>query len=279
MRKILLSSLLLSFLACKEAPKDTTTTLPAKAAEGLAASSKESTDSGGSLGDAEMESRPISGKEERIEIDKTGASLVWEQEVAGKSSKDFVFAARAGQLLMLGFTDDTNIGTMDFGKVSVEPNGDGIEYTIEITKDYRFTVTNNSSKSTSFRIYLTVDNPASATAEQKMAPQAGAAQKETVQFAKGESSVALTRTIAASGSIDFMINVKKGNRMSFTIGYDMADADIQGFVTEPGSQDIALSTGPKSPNEFPVTVNGIHRLTVNNTTKKKATITLYLDVE
>lgn len=265
--------LLISFLACTEAPEKTTAIPSAEMADSLTETTEKPTDFGGSQDDAAF------ADEERIEIDKQGSVLVWEQKVAANSSKNFVFAAKAGQLLMLGFTDDTNIGTMDFGKASVEPNGDGIEYTIEVTKDYRFTVTNNSSASTSFRIYLTVDNPVKATPDQKTAAQTGPSQKETVQFAKGESSVALTRNIAASGSIDFMINVKEGNRMNFTIGYDMADTDIEGFVTEPGSQDIALSTGPKSPNEYPVTVSGVHRLTVNNTTKKKATITLYLDVE
>ncbi len=43
-------------------------------------------------------------------------------------------------------------------------------------------------------------------------------------------------------------------------------------------QDISLTSGPKEPNEFVIKKTGDHRLTVNNTTKKKITITLYLDI-
>lgn len=175
MNKRIFSCLLLfSFLACTEAPEKTSVIPSAEKADSLTETTEEPTDSGGSPDDI------APADEERIEIDKQGSVLVWEQKVAANSSKHFVFAAKAGQLLMLGFTDDTNMGTMDFGKASVEPNGDGIEYTIEVTKDYRFTVTNNSSASTSFRIYLTVDNPAKATPDQKASAQTGPSQKETV---------------------------------------------------------------------------------------------------
>ena len=103
--------------------------------------------------------------------------------------------------------------------------------------------------------------------------------KETVQFAKGNSDASLTRTIAAEGSIDFTINAKKGQKMDFTIGYDFKDSDVKGFLTEPGLKDISLTTGPKKPNEFIIKTSGNHRLKVNNTTKKKITITLYLAIE
>ena len=103
--------------------------------------------------------------------------------------------------------------------------------------------------------------------------------KETVLFAKGKNSTTLTRTIPSLGSLDFNINAKKGQKMDFTIGYDFKDKDVEGFLTEPGLQDIALSTGPKSNNEFAVKRTGNHRLNVNNTTTKKITITLYLTVE
>jgi hypothetical protein len=169
---------LISFLACTEAPEKTTAIPPAEMADSLTETTEEPTDSGGSQDD------PAFADEERIEIDKQGSVLVWEQKVAANSSKHFVFAAKAGQLLLLGFTDDTNMGSMDFGKASVEPNGDGIEYTIEVTKDYRFTVTNNSSASTSFRIYLTVDNPVTATPEKKTAANTGANQIERVLLPK-----------------------------------------------------------------------------------------------
>lgn len=101
----------------------------------------------------------------------------------------------------------------------------------------------------------------------------------TVKFAKGKSDAALTQTILASSSMDFIVNAKKGQTIGFTIGYDFKDSDVQGFLTEPGLQDISLKTGPKSPNSFAVNKTGNHRLTVHNTAKKKITITLYIDIE
>ncbi len=49
---------------------------------------------------------------------------------------------------------------MDLGKVSIEPNADEpFTTTIEVAKDYQFSVTNNSNKATSFRIFITLDTP------------------------------------------------------------------------------------------------------------------------
>ncbi len=101
---------------------------------------------------------------------------------------------------------------------------------------------------------------------------------ERVRFAKGKTSIVLTRTILADGSMDFIINAKKGQTMDFTVGYDFRDSDIESFLTEPGLQDISLSSGPKKRNEFAIRKTGDHVITVNNTTRKKITIALYLDI-
>ena len=96
----------------------------------------------------------------RIDFVKEGSnSLVWEQRVAPGKSKFFIFKAKKGQKLSLTFIDDTNKGSMDLGKISIEPNTDPFELMIEVTKDYRFSVTNNSRKSTSFRISISLENP------------------------------------------------------------------------------------------------------------------------
>lgn len=100
-----------------------------------------------------------------------------------------------------------------------------------------------------------------------------------VQFAKGETSTSVTKDIPAKGSVDFLINVKKGQKMGFTVGYDFNDNDVNYALYEPDTKDVTMSAGPKEPQEFEVKMNGDHRLTVNNTTGKKVTITLYLDVE
>ena len=99
-------------------------------------------------------------KAKRIDFAKEGSNaLVWEEKMAAKSHKEFVFNAKKGQKLSLSFIDDTNQGSMDLGKYSVEPNGDPLEMVIEVTKDYRFSVSNNSNKATSFRISISLDNP------------------------------------------------------------------------------------------------------------------------
>lgn len=97
---------------------------------------------------------------ERIDFVKEKSnSLVWEQKVAANGTKVFVFAAKKGQKLSLSFIDDTNQGSMDLGKVSIEPNTDPYNATIEVTKDYRLSVSNNSDKATSFRIFISLDDP------------------------------------------------------------------------------------------------------------------------
>lgn len=97
---------------------------------------------------------------ERIDFVKEQSNaLVWEEKVAANSTKAFVFAAKKGQKLSLSFIDDTNKGSMDLGKVSIEPNADPYNATIEVTKDYRLSVSNNSNKATSFRIGISLDDP------------------------------------------------------------------------------------------------------------------------
>lgn len=86
-------------------------------------------------------------------------SLVWEQKVAANSSKVFIFAAKKGQKLSLSFIDDTDQGSMNLGKVSIEPNTDPFIMTIDVTKDYRLSVSNNSDKATSFRIFISLEDP------------------------------------------------------------------------------------------------------------------------
>jgi hypothetical protein len=98
-------------------------------------------------------------KPERIDVAKAGSnSLVWEQKVAANSRKNFVFYAKKGQKLSLGFVDPTKQGSMDLGKISVEPNTDPLKMDIEVSKDYSLSVSNNSDKATSFRIALSLTN-------------------------------------------------------------------------------------------------------------------------
>lgn len=100
-----------------------------------------------------------------------------------------------------------------------------------------------------------------------------------VQLTKGETTTYVTRDIPANGSIDFLINAQKGQTMEYTVGYDFEDSDIIAYLGEPGDQDASIPAPPKAPQTFVVKKSGDHRIDVTNTTKKKVTITLYLDVE
>lgn len=213
----------------------------------------------------------------QIDFQKEGSnSLVWEERVAANSSKSFVFYAKKGQKLSLSFIDDTKQGSMDLGKISIEPNSDPFEMVIEVSKDYIFSVSNNSNKSTSFRIFIALENASQTSNNSSTSTNSNAIR---VQFAKGETSTSITKEIPANGSVDFLINAAKGQKMEYTIGYDFKDSDIEAFLTEPGLQDISKTSGPKDRQEFVVKRSGDHRLTVNNTTRKKITITLYLTIE
>lgn len=115
--------------------------------------------------------------------------------------------------------------------------------------------------------------------ESSNARTAASDKSERVQFGAGKTDGSWTRDIPAGGAIDFVIGAKKGQTMGYEIGYDFNDKDVEAFLTEPGSQDISQQAGPKERNEFAIAKSGDHHLRVTNTTNKKITITLYLDIE
>ena len=100
-----------------------------------------------------------------------------------------------------------------------------------------------------------------------------------VQFAKGDTSAYVTKDIVANGSVNFVFNAKKGQTVDYTVGYDFEDGDITVYMGEPGDQDSSIPSAPKAPQNFVVKKSGDHNLEVTNTTKKKVTITLYLDIQ
>lgn len=100
-----------------------------------------------------------------------------------------------------------------------------------------------------------------------------------VQFGKGETSTTVTKDIPANGIVDFVFNVKKGQTVEYTVGYDFNESDLQIYLGEPGDQDTSISSSPKVPKTFVVKKSGDHRLEVTNKTNKKVTITLYMDIE
>jgi uncharacterized cupredoxin-like copper-binding protein len=216
----------------------------------------------------------------RIDFVKAGSNaLVWEERVAANSSKSFVFYAKKGQKLSLSMIDDTNKGSMDLGKISIEPNADPLEMVIEVTKDYTFSVSNNSNKSTSFRISISLDNAKSSAKPASTGSSATNAEEE-IQFPKGKITVNLKRTINANGSIDFTFHARKGQRMVYSANYNSdKNEDLALFLTEPDSQDISSESAANEPNEFIIKKSGYHKVTVNNKTRKKLTFDFGLTIK
>ncbi len=139
--------------------------------------------------------------------------------------------------------------------------------------------TNSASPSVENKTVNTATAPKKVETEaSKKSDSSANSKSERVQFAKGETSAMLTRDIPANGSIDFVVNVKKGQMLEYTVGYDFKDSDVNAAIYEPDTKDVTLSSGPKERQEFEVKMNGDHRLVVENTTNKKITITLYLDI-
>ncbi len=83
--------------------------------------------------------------------------------------------------------------------------------------------------------------------------------------------MSLERTVKANSSYDFILNIRKGQIMEFSFEGGKA---LEMFLTEPGLQDISLTSGPGEPNEFLVKKTGDHRITINNQSGKPLKFTL-----
>lgn len=96
---------------------------------------------------------------------------------------------------------------------------------------------------------------------------------------RGETSASVSKDIPANGAVDFLFNLKRGQTINYTVEYDFKESDLRVYLGEPGDQDSSIPSRAKTPKTFVVKKSGDHRLDVTNTTKKKALITLFLDVE
>ncbi len=102
---------------------------------------------------------------------------------------------------------------------------------------------------------------------------------ERLDFSHGETSASNTIDIPANGAVNFLFNVKKGKTVNYTVEYEFKDSDITVYLGEPGDQDTSIPSAPNAPQTFVVKKSGDHLLEVTNTTKKKVTITLTLELE
>lgn len=101
---------------------------------------------------------------------------------------------------------------------------------------------------------------------------------ERIKFAAGETSGTYTRTLSSQGSMDFVINAKKGQYMDYTVAYDLKKSDIEAFLTEPNLQDVSQTPTIDARTVFQINTSGDHRLTVNNMTRKSVTFTVYMQI-
>lgn len=179
--------------------------------------------------------------------------------------------------------------TLILGLITVAFSVNGCTFNVGTssnTPNVNATNTANSAPTTAENKPSTTTNPTAAPKKQDDAAKDSDSTTSVVkprttrvQFAKGETSTSVTKDIPANGSVDFLIDVKKGQTMEYTVGYDFEDSDIISYLGEPGDQDASIPVAPKAPQTFVVKKSGDHRLEVTNKTKKKITITLYLDVE
>ena len=214
---------------------------------------------------------------ERVTFAKGSIETNLERTVAANDAKRFVFWAKAGQEISFTVTPAKKTASLSIDFFDNEVKA-GELFTMEAPKtgDYTIQILNAGDKNQAFTLDLGIaDADRTADASNNSSNSQNGIR---VQFSKGETSAVVTRDIPANGTVDFIVNVKKGQTLEYTVGYDFKDSDIEAFLTEPGMQDISLSSGPKSRNEFVVKKSGDHRITVNNTTGKKIPMTLYVDV-
>lgn len=111
--------------------------------------------------------------------------------------------------------DDTKQGSMDLGKISIEPNTDEpFEMVIEVTKDYTFSVSNNSNKSTSFRVFITLEDAKSKPAS---SVDTTLPNTERIKFPAGSIEVNLEKSVLANNAKRFVFWAKAGQEISFTV--------------------------------------------------------------
>lgn len=228
------------------------------------------------MGDSDDSSEPDIPREE-IEFGKADFAEL-KRTIPANSTQEFIFQGEEGLNANVKIATTAKSLEVMFCGDMIALNKD-VSCLMDSGNEWAIEVSNPTNKPVSMTLTLSFDAGDEDTSDDAANEDDNMVSGERVKFAKGETSASVTKVIPANGSVDFIINAKKGQTMGFTVGYDFRDSDIEAFLTEPGMQDITISSGPKEPNEFIIKKTGDHRLTVNNTTKKKVTITLYLDIE
>ena len=199
--------------------------------------------------------------------------------IPANGTMKFTFEGTKGATAIVNVAEKTNKLTVIFNENENQKADTTIALNKDVTRkltrtgEYTIEVVNQSAKSVKFNLEVSIEAAAS-TSTNPVLPI-----EERVEFARGETSASVTKDIPANGVVEFLFNVKKGQTVNYTVGYDFKDSDLTVYLGEPGDQDSAIPSRPKAPQTFVVKKSGDHSLEVTNTTKKKVTITLFLDVE
>ncbi|MFM9903781.1 MAG: hypothetical protein ACKVQJ_04325 [Pyrinomonadaceae bacterium] len=194
----------------------------------------------------------------------------------------FTFDGTKGINALVQVTDRTNQLTVVFNESQNQKADTTIALNKQVTRkltktqEYTIEVVNQSSKSVKFNLEVTLDSSGMVQAQ---TPQTTT---EEVRFAPGATSSFLKRTLDANGTIEFSFYAKKGQRMTYSVNYNMNNNrnsnDLELFFMETGAQDFIESGIADEPNEFRVKSNGIHTVQVVNKTGKKVSFEFGLSI-
>ena len=235
-------------------------------------------------------------KTERVKFDKGATDGTFTRTIPANGSMDFVINAKAKQYM--DYTVAYDFKKTDIEAFLTEPNLQDISQTatidgrnvfrINTSGDHRLTVNNMTRKSVTFTLYLQITNTDPDADDEDMSSNNSDEPTERtggepVKFSAGEKFKSISdRQIPANGSYDFVISAKRGQKLAIHVYMDSDTAvnnRIEGFLSEPNLQDVAMSSKSGERKVFVVKKTGDHRLTVVNNTGKKVTFTLNVDIE
>lgn len=230
---------------------------------------------------AEFMAEANSGSDVQAEaLDFTGSDQAnVSKTIPANGTMRFTFNGEKGATALVKVTDRTNKLTVVFNDNPNQKADTTIALNKEISRkinrtgEYTIEVVNETARSTNFDLQVTIGVSGSGSATTN--PVAG----ERIQFARGETSASVTKEIRANGAINFLFNVKRGQKVNYTVDYDDKESDLKVYMGEPGDQDASIASRAKTPKTFVVKKSGDHSLEVTNTTNRKVLITLFLDVE
>ena len=183
----------------------------------------------------------------------------------------FTFDGTKGATAIVNVAEKTNKLTVIFN----ENENQKADTTIALNKDvsrkltrtgeYTIEVINETAKSIKFDLVVSLDISSLAASETVT---------EEVRFAAGKTDAYLKRNINANGSIEFSFHAKKGQRLTYSVNYDINNKglnreDLEVSFMDPNSTEFSDSGFADEPNEHRIKTSGIHTVKVTNKTGKK----------